>query len=113
MKKNIITTLVFSIIITFAVAQISSTPINIILKNSAFLPKKIVVISYSPGDAGNGTQGCFLMPSATKKFSFKVGTKLYLANKNQVDTVMSGKRIDEGKPFLLVKKEDNNQVFKF
>lgn len=113
MKKLIFTTFLSSVCTMFSIAQTSSTPINIILKNSSLLPKKIVVISYSPGDTGNGTQGYFLLPSATKQLSFKEGTKLYLANSTQVNTVMSGKRIDEGKPFLTVKKEDNNQVFKF
>ena len=41
------------------------------------------------------------------------GTKLYLANQKQVDIVMGGKSIDNGKPFLVIKKEDDNKTFKF
>ena len=87
--------------------------VTITLKNNSLLPKKCTVISYSPGENGNGTQVLWVLPNATKKLSFKECTKLYLANKTQVNTVMSGKIIDKSQPFLTVKKEDNNQVFKF
>jgi hypothetical protein len=35
---------------------------------------------------------------------------LYLANSEQVDVVMSGKRIDGGKPFMIVKKDDAGRM---
>lgn len=82
-------------------------------KNASILPKKLTVVSYEPGEKGNGTQGFFLMPTATKMFKFKVGTKIYVVNQKQVEVVMSGKRIDEDKPFLIVKKEDEGKTFKF
>ncbi|KAB7732077.1 hypothetical protein F5984_07640 [Rudanella paleaurantiibacter] len=82
------------------------------LHNPSVIPRKIALISYEPGATGNGTT-IFTLPPLIgfKSFSFPVGTRLYLADSEQVNTVMSGKRIDAGKPFLTVEKEDAGQVF--
>ncbi|MFC4262958.1 GIN domain-containing protein [Ferruginibacter yonginensis] len=85
--------------------------VNIYLKNNSLLPKKPTIITYEPGNTGNGTNGFFLMPGQRKKLRLLVGAKVYIANNNQVATVMSGNRIDNEPPFLIVKKEDNNRVF--
>lgn len=114
MKKNIILSTVLFLLTLMAVAQDNKVEfVNVILKNNSFLPKNVTVISYAPNETGNGTQGYWLLPGGTKQLKFKVGTKLYLANRKQVGTVMSGKRIDTDEPFLTVTKEDNNQTFKF
>ena len=80
--------------------------IKIKLKNSSLLPKRITIISYQPGDEGNGTEQITMAPRAEKTLVFREGTKLYVASTKQVDIVMSGKRIDQDKPFLIVKRED-------
>jgi hypothetical protein len=86
--------------------------IAITLRNNRALPRKVSLISYAPGETGNGTSIFMLAPLVgTKSFTFPVGTRLYLANSEQVDVVMSGKRIDSGPPFLTVKKEDAKKVF--
>jgi hypothetical protein len=54
-----------------------------------------------------------MWPGGNKEFSFVEGTKLYLANQKQVDTVMGGKRIDNEKPFLTVIRETADQTIKF
>ena len=113
MKKIIITTLFSCLLTAFSFAQTKSSFITIILKNGSFYPKKCTVISYTPGDGGNGTQAYWLLPAGTKKLQFKEGTKIYLANKSQINFVMGGKRIDTNMPFLIVKKDDNNKSFKF
>lgn len=92
-------------------AQISAKTIAIKLRNPSLLPKKITLISYAPGETGNGTTGFMLAPKGTKSFTFPTGTRLYLADSEQVDIVMSGKRIDSGKPFLTVKTDDANKAF--
>ncbi len=87
--------------------------IKITLKNNSLLPRKVTLISYKPSDNGsNGTNGFILLPTATKSFTFPIGTKLYLANSEQVNTVMSGKKITDEVPFLVVKAEDENKTFK-
>jgi hypothetical protein len=83
------------------------------LKNASILPRKLSVVSYEPGNTGNGTQAFYLMPGMSRVFKFRVGTKVYVVNQKQVSIIMSGKRIDDDKPFLVVKKEDEGQVFKF
>ncbi len=113
MKKIITTTIALCLFTVIAIAQKSNADITIILKNSSLLPRKLSIVFYAPNEIGNGTQGCMLAPFGTKKLTFKEGTKIYLANDAQVNTVMSGKRIDTNQPFLVVKKEDNNQIFKF
>jgi hypothetical protein len=83
------------------------------LKNTSLLPKKITIISYQPGDSGNGTESITIGPRAEKDVKFKEGTKVYLASSKQVDAVMSGKRIDSGKPFLVVQKSDGGKKVTF
>ncbi len=112
--KNRLFTLAFYFISFIAFAQQANADlITIKLKNSSWLPKKCTIISYSPGENGNGTQSYWLLPGGTKEWPFKEGTKLYLANQKQVDVVMSGKSIDNGQPFLIVSKNDKDKVFKF
>lgn len=94
-----------------ALAQISTRKVSFKLRNPSLLPKKITLVSYTPGETGNGTTGFMLAPRGTKSFAFVAGTRLYLATSEQVDVVMSGRRIDSGKPFLTVKTEDANKAF--
>lgn len=114
MKKSILLAIVLVCCTGISFAQTSkSIMVTIILKNKSILPKKCTIISYAPSEIGNSTRGYWLLPGGTKKIKFEEGTKVYLAKQDQVYTVMSGKRIDEQTPFLVVKKEDNNQTFKF
>ena len=81
------------------------------IKNSSLLPTKITVISYRPDQTGNGTSGYFMPPYVTKSLKFPVGTKIYIANSKQVNTVMSGAKISDQPPFLLVKQTDAGKSF--
>lgn len=81
------------------------------LRNNSLFPTKLSVISYRPDEKGNGTTAFVMAPYATRVYRFPVGTKIYLASQEQVNTVMSGARISDQPPFLLVKKEDNNRTF--
>ena len=81
------------------------------IKNSSLLPKKVTIISYAPGESKNGTEQITMWPKSVKALSFKEGTRVYLASSKQVDLVMSGKRIDQDKPFLVVKKENEGKTF--
>ncbi len=81
------------------------------LKNNSMLPAKISLISYNPYEKGNGTIQFMLIPLGSKSFKFPEGTKIYLANNDQVNTVMSGEKIADQPPFLIVKKEDEGRSF--
>ena len=81
------------------------------LKNNSLLPASVTLISYRPDEKGNGTMGFTLISFGSKKFKFPVGSKIYLADSEQVNTVMSGKTITDQTPFLLVKKEDDGKSF--
>ncbi len=108
--------LFFTLIMFFAAIACysqSNEPIKFKIKNTSILPKKLTLISYTPGDNGNGTQGYWMWPRATKELTFKVGTRLFLANQKDVSTVMSGGSIEKGKPYLIVKKEDTDKTFTF
>jgi hypothetical protein len=85
--------------------------ISIRLKNNSLLPGKYTLVSYQPGETGNGTQSFVLMSYASRLFRFPVNTKLYLANKEQVNTVMSGASLTNQAPFLVIKKEDQGKTF--
>jgi hypothetical protein len=85
--------------------------VTISLRNNSPLPRKFMVISYSPSDnGGNGTNGVVIMPTFSKSFQFEVGTRIFIADSEQVDTVMGGKKLT-GTPFLTVKAEDAGKIF--
>ena len=86
--------------------DVNTSLVTVRFRNNSLLPRKLMLISYRPDEPGNGTQGFMLLPGGTSRQSFPVGTKLYFASDDQVDVVMSGKRIDTEKPFMIVKKED-------
>jgi hypothetical protein len=114
MKANFIITSVLVLLSLISFAQQGNDQlVNIKVKNSSWFPKKCTLISYTPGGEGNGTVSYWLLPLGTTELKYKDGTRLYLANQKQVNTVMSGSSIDNGKPFLTVKKEDNDQTFEF
>jgi hypothetical protein len=112
MKIKLILTIAL-LLTTLAGYSQNSATIKFKFKNSSIFPRKFTLISYTPDDKGNGTQGFLMWPGGTKNFSFKEGTKLYLANQKQVDIVMSGNRIDSEKPFLIITKESRDKVYKF
>lgn len=93
------------------VVAAAKTGITFKLRNPSLIPRKIALISYEPGAGGNGTSIFMMAPKSTSKFTFPAGTRLYLADSEQVAIVMSGKRIDSGKPFLTVKAEDAGKSF--
>jgi hypothetical protein len=113
MKPKTILTIVILFFSFASFAQSGNEAIKFKFKNSSIFPKKLTLISYTPGDNGNGTQGFWMWPGGTKEFSFNEGTKLYMANQKQVDTVMGGNRIDNEKPFLTVTRETASQTIKF
>jgi hypothetical protein len=94
-----------------AVIQHATGNVSFRLHNTSLLPKKVSLISYAPGETGNGTQIFMMAPKGNRKFTFPLGTRLYLANSDQVNIVMSGKRIDNGKPFLTVQPSDAGKAF--
>jgi|GEM_PF-890859 len=81
------------------------------IKNNSLLPAKVSLIFYRPDEKGNGTMLFTLTPLGRKSFKFPVGTKIYLANSEQVNTVMSGVKITNQTPFLIVKREDDGKSF--
>ena len=81
------------------------------IKNNSMLPKKVSLIYYRPDERGNATMVFTLGPLRCKSFQLPEGTKLYLASNEQVNTVMSGAKISDQTPFLIVKKDDAGSVF--
>ncbi|MDP1843203.1 MAG: hypothetical protein Q8K64_07250 [Sediminibacterium sp.] len=112
MKKSIFLTTICTLVLTIAILaqEPASKTVKVIFKNGTWLPKKYTFITYSPGETGNGTTGYWFLPGFKKTITYKVGTKIYLANQPQVNVVMSGKRIDNDIPFMIVKESDNDKV---
>lgn len=105
-------TLFFTLLFAgIAMAQTKSAKteqVFIQLKNNSLLPRKFKLVSYEPGTPGNGTQTFFLLPNFSKSLSFREGTRLFLVNQKQIDTVMSGNPLI-GKPWYVLTGKDNNQ----
>jgi Putative auto-transporter adhesin, head GIN domain len=89
----------------------NSDLISFRFKNKSSIAAKVTLISYRPDKSGNGTNSFTLIPFGTKTLKFPEGTKIYLASKAQVRTVMSGAKISDQVPFLIVKKQDADKVF--
>ncbi len=89
----------------------SGNEVTIYLKNAALYPKKYTVVTYKPGETGNGTNSGYWLPGLKKRNVFPDGTKIYLATPAQVDIVMSGNSIVSQEPFLVVSKKDQNKTF--
>ncbi|MCU0334272.1 MAG: hypothetical protein MUF62_04380 [Chitinophagaceae bacterium] len=79
------------------------------LKNNSWLPRKYSLISYEKDASWNNAQTFFLLPGTSKRLRFPVGTRLYLANQQQVNTVMSGGRLDTP-PWHVVAKTDEKAM---
>ncbi len=88
-----------------------ATLISFKIKNNNAKPETITLVSYRPDRSGNGTNVFTIIPFGIKILRFPVGTKLYLASSEQVNTVMSGAKISDQNPFLVVKAEDAGKVF--
>jgi hypothetical protein len=88
--------------------------IKIKLQNNSASIYKLALISFAPGQEGNGTRISTMLPFMIKEYSFPVGTALFFANKEQVNFTMSGKNVYQrgDKPDLLVKEADAGKVFK-
>jgi len=80
--------------------------ITVRFRNNSISFRKVALITYKPGEEGNGTSIFTMSPYAVTKRTFPVGTKVYFADDQQVSTVMNGDRIDTRKPFLVVKRSD-------
>ena len=112
MKKTkfLLLTLLMLIAVAGFTQQAAQKLVKITFKNSSWLPKKFSLISYSPGETGNSTYAYWLLPGFTKTITYSVGTKVYVSTQKQVGIVMSGKRIDNDTPFLIVKESDNEKI---
>lgn len=81
-----------------------SLQVEFFLRNNSLLSKKYTFIIYNPEQEGNNTIVKWVLPYIKVKFELPVGSKIYIATKSQVNTVMQGKRIDGDQPFLIVDK---------
>lgn len=80
------------------------------LYNNRPWPYHARLISYSPQEAGNATQTFWLLPFGSKQLRFVSGTRLYLANQPQIDTVMSGNALAAKPWYILSIKDDGNII---
>jgi hypothetical protein len=96
--------------IAFAQTEAEVNPLKTVevkFVNKSILPKKYAIIVYQPSTPGNGTFISTFAPGLSKKYDLEVGTKVYIANSEQVDYVMSGQQLTgrTDKPFCIVTKE--------
>ena len=102
--------------LTFCLAAFSANAqtvkARLTLRNNSLLPRNVTIITYQPSTPGNGTTGHLFGPKKSKSYTLEVGTKVYLANADQVDYVMSGKLLPErgDEPFCTVEADENTRV---
>lgn len=95
--------------------KVSAANINALVKisflNNSSLPRGFTLVSYTPGENLNETNGFRLAPYKSVTKRYPVGTAIYVASKEEVDVVMSGARL-EGKPFITVNANDEGRTVK-
>ena len=114
MKFIILLMLAFAMAFSASAQTSKSKPtIKVIFQNKGLLPKKYVFITYQPSTPGNGTNTKVVAPKSRTTFYLEAGTKVYLANKEQIDFVMSGANLSERKdePFCVVADAPATQKF--
>jgi hypothetical protein len=99
MKKQTIFVAILIIFLTSFLAIFAQNKpkkqVTITFKNNSVLPRKYTFVTYWTKDrSNNATEGVVLAPYATKTITDVVGTELFLANSAQINTVMSGKKIE-------------------
>ncbi|GGD66513.1 hypothetical protein GCM10011514_33150 [Emticicia aquatilis] len=114
MKKQISKITLLVLLSIGAIAQEKQSKpaqkVSITFKNNSLLPRKYTFVTYWTKDRhNNATEGVVLAPYATKTITDVVGTELFLANSTQINTVMSGKKIED-KAFWVFKSEDNGKT---
>ncbi len=107
MKK--ITALLTALLLLSVVVWSQDTSIPFKLKNNSWKPRKYILISYEQNASWNNTQTFFLLPGTSKHLRFPVGTRLYLATQQQVNTVMGGGRLETA-PWHVVAATDNKAI---
>ncbi|GAB4024539.1 hypothetical protein [Spirosoma gilvum] len=92
------------------VSPLANEDLLVRFRNNSLLPHKVAIITYKPGETGNGTQIVTIGPYASIKQQLPVGTRVYFADDSQVNLVMSGQPLT-GKPSRVVSKDDNRKTF--
>ena len=87
------------------------TDVTLHFRNNSLRFRKVALVSYVPGENGNGASVFTLAPYASTRRRFPAGTRLYFADGGQVDQVMGGKSINAQKPFLVVQREDQGETY--
>ncbi len=80
-------------------------------RNNSFGFRRVSLVSYQPGETGNGTAIFTLAPYASTRRRFPAGTRIYFADGKQVDQVMSGASISAQEPFLVVQPVHHGETF--
>ena len=120
MRKNVLSfTLLFALLLLVIPRFSFATPpagpeflkTGIYLKNNTFLPKKVTVVSYGPFQANHTTEVFTLLPGQKVHRKYLMGTKLYLANKDDMVMLKEGGRMDDEDPFLMVRVRDKDTIF--
>ncbi len=106
MKKM---TALLIVLLLSAAAWSQEANIQFRLKNNSWLPHKYTLIGYEPNASWNSTQTFFLLPGTSKQLRFPVGTRLYLASQQQVNTVMGGGRLNTP-PWHVVAVTDQKAI---
>jgi len=106
-----ITAFIFIALVSTAQAQAEKIEnVKVRFRNNSIVFRKVTIITYFPIKTGNSTTGMVLAPYFSTAKEYMVGTKIYFADRKQIDTVMGGNRL-EGKPFLVIKAEDEGKTF--
>jgi hypothetical protein len=97
----------------FAQEVTPAKKIVIRLENNSIRIYKLALLSFEPGQEGNGTRVSSMLPYTVKEYTFPEGTALYFGNEEQVNFTMSGKNIYQrgDKPNLIVKATDAGKTF--
>lgn len=110
MKKHLLTLLLGGSFALSLPAQ-SLEKITIRLKNNGGLPREFKFVTLQPGDKYRDVFTVYLLPGATHKVAYKIGTSIAQVNQAEINQIMKGADTP-GQPLIVLKAADKNQTIK-
>jgi hypothetical protein len=89
----------------------STEKIKVYLKNNGSVPREFKFVTFQPGDKYRDVFTTYLLPGATHKIEYKVGTSIAQVNQAEIYQIMKGLDV-HGKPLIVLKTENKGQTIK-
>lgn len=87
----------------------STEKITVYLKNNGLRPREFKFVTSQPGDKYRDVFTTYLLPGATHKIEYKIGTSIAQVNQAELYQIMKGLDV-LGKPLIVLKAANKGQT---